>query len=158
MTTKHFVMVHRQARSNAKAAIDAADDGYVVTIKPPTRNLEQNAALWALLSEVSKQVEWYGNLLTTEEWKDVFTASLRKEKVVPGISGGFVVLGQRTSKMSKSEFSELLELAHAFAADKGVKINYLDSPIVTAHVDHINTLQKSVYKTAKNRDVLICEN
>ena len=121
MTTKHFVMAHKQARTNAKAAIDAADDGCIVTIKPPTRNLEQNAALWALLNEISKQVEWYGNMLTTDEWKNVFTASLKKEKVVPGIGGGFVVLGQRTSKMSKSEFSELLELAHAFAADRGVK-------------------------------------
>lgn len=121
-----FVLVHRQARDRAKAAIDAAPEGYVVTIKPPTRNLEQNAALWPLLGEISKQVDWYGNKLTDEEWKDVLTASLKKEKVVPGINGGFVVLGQRTSKMSKAEFSELLELAHAFAADKGVKIPYFD--------------------------------
>jgi len=39
---------------------------------------------------------------------------------VPGIDGGFVVLGLSTSKMSKEEMSELLELALAFGAQKGV--------------------------------------
>ena len=121
-----FIMAHQQARDNAKKAIDAAPDGFAVTIQEPTRNLEQNAALWPLLGEISSKVDWYGNKLTAEEWKDVLTAALKKEKVVPGINGGFVVLGQRTSQMNKKDFSELLDLAHAFAAEKGVVISYLD--------------------------------
>lgn len=123
-----FFLVHGEARERAKSAVDCAPEGYCVTIQERTRSLEQNAALWPLLGEISKQVDWYGQKLTDEEWKDVLTAGLKKEKVVPGINGGFVVLGQRTSKMSKAEFSELLEFAHAFAADKGVVIPYLDQP------------------------------
>jgi len=92
----------------------------MVTVSEQTRNLEQNAKLWALLAEVADQVDWYGNKLSAEDWKCVFSAALKKERVVPGINGGFVVLGQSTSKMSKSEFSELIELIHAFAAEKGV--------------------------------------
>jgi hypothetical protein len=42
---------------------------------------------------------------------------------VPGLDGGFVVCGQSTSKMTKSEFSELLELIAAFGANNGVKFN-----------------------------------
>lgn len=126
-----FRLVHDLARHRAKAAIDAAPDGQIVTIDDPTRTLEQNAALWPLLEEISKQVVWYGENLTEEEWKDVLTAALKKEKVVPGINGGFVVLGQRTSKMNKKDFSELLDLSYAFAAEKGVVISYLDQPAKT---------------------------
>lgn len=118
-----FHLVHEQARQRALVALQDAPDGYVVTINEPTRNLEQNAALWAALSDISRQVEWYGQRLTPEEWKDVFTASLKRQKVVPGLDGGFVVCGLSTSKMGKSEFSQLLDLAYAFGAEKEVKFH-----------------------------------
>ena len=118
-----FHLVHKQARQRALEALQDAPDGYVVTIHEPTRNLEQNAALWAALSDISKQVEWYGQKLTPEEWKDVFTASLKRQKVVPGLDGGFVVCGLSTSKMGKSEFSQLLDIAYAFGAEKEVKFH-----------------------------------
>ena len=121
-----FHLVHKQARQRALEDLQAAPDGYVVTIHEPTRNLEQNAALWAALSDISKQVEWYGQKLTPEEWKDVFTASLKLQKVVPGLDGGFVVCGLSTSKMGKSEFSQLLDLAYAFGAEKEVKFHDQD--------------------------------
>lgn len=92
-----------------------------VEVKEMTRSVEQNARLWALLTDVSRQVDWYGQKLTPEEWKDVFTASLKRHKVVPGIDGGFVVLGMRTSKMSIREMGELMELIEAFGAQRGVR-------------------------------------
>ena len=120
---RNFHLVHKQARQRALEALQDAPDGYVVTIHEPTRNLEQNAALWAALSDISKQVEWYGQRLTPDEWKDVFTASLKRQKVVPGLDGGFVVCGLSTSKMGKSEFSQLLDIAYAFGAEKEVKFH-----------------------------------
>jgi hypothetical protein len=93
----------------------------VVEIKPETRTLAQNARLWAMLTDVSKQVNWYGRKLSQEEWKHVFTASLSKQDVVPGIDGGFVVLGKSTSKMTKPEMSELQQLIEAFGAQHGVR-------------------------------------
>lgn len=51
----------------------------------------------------------------------MFTASLRKARVVPGIDpGSFVLLGLHTSAMSKEEMSMLLELIYAFGAEHGV--------------------------------------
>ncbi|AOZ52669.1 hypothetical protein BKX93_01635 [Chromobacterium vaccinii] len=103
---------------------EAADGrGLKVTIQTASiRNLSQNAAMWAALTDISEQLDWYGNNLTAEEWKDLLTASLRRTKVVPNIDGtGFVILGQRTSDMSIREMGELLELIHAFGAEKGVK-------------------------------------
>ena len=95
----------------------------VIEVKEKTRSTEQNARMWALLTDVSRQVDWYGQKLTPEEWKDVFSASLKKQKAVPGLDGGFVILGQRTSKMSIREMSELMELIEAFGADKGVRFS-----------------------------------
>jgi hypothetical protein len=93
----------------------------VIELKPETRSLEQNARLWAMLSDVAEQVDWYGRKLAAEDWKHVFSASLRKLDVVPNIEGtGFVALGLSTSKMTKAELSDLMELISAFGAERGV--------------------------------------
>lgn len=115
-----FVLAHEVARKRALDAVLKAPDGWCVEVKEKTRTLEQNALLWPLLTAVSEQVTWYGEKLTPENWKDVFTASLKKQKVVVGIDGGFVVCGSKTSAMSKADFSELIELIYAFGAQRGV--------------------------------------
>ena len=98
-----------------------ADEGYIVTIAEPSRNLEQNAKMWAMLADISEQTEWHGNKLNPEEWKDLLSAGLVQSKVVPNMTGnGFVILGQRTSKLSKSQFAALIELITAFAVERGV--------------------------------------
>lgn len=93
--------------------------------KQPTRTLDQNAMLWATLTDIARQVQWPvdGKLqyLEPEEWKDVLTAGLRKtQRVAQGIEGGFVMLGCRTSRMSIAEMIELIELAQAFGTEHGV--------------------------------------
>jgi hypothetical protein len=77
--------------------------------------------MWANLEDIAQQVTWYGVKLTKDEWKDVLTAALKKQKVVPGIEGGFVVIGARTSKMTVLEMTELIELSTAFGTQQGVK-------------------------------------
>lgn len=79
-----------------------------------------------MLTDVSEQVEWYGRKLTPDDWKNVFTAALSKQDAVPGIEGGFVVLGKATSKMTKSEMAELQTLIEAFGAQRGVKFTAPD--------------------------------
>ncbi|WP_334320390.1 recombination protein NinB [Gilliamella apicola] len=94
----------------------------VVSIQEMTRTLEQNARMWATLTDISEQVVWHGLKLTPEEWKHVFTATLNGQKTVPNIDGtGFIILGQSTRVMSKKELSNLLELAYAFGAERDVK-------------------------------------
>jgi len=100
----------------------------VVEVKPETRSLEQNARLWAMLTEISQQVDWYGKRLTPTDWKMVFSASLRKLDVVPNLDGtGFVALGLSTSKMSRREMAELQELMEAFAAERGVRFSAVEA-------------------------------
>lgn len=118
---KTFILAHDIARAGAVEAVRSAPAGWVVEVKPKTRSIDQNARLWALLTDVSRQVEWYGQRLTKEQWKDVFSAALTKQKVVPGIDGGFVVMGQRTSQMSVRELGDLMTLIEAFGAEHSVR-------------------------------------
>jgi hypothetical protein len=91
-----------------------AGNKLVLTIEEQKRSTEQNALLWSVLTDLSKQVVWHGEKLTKEEYKDLLTAGLKKQRAIPGIDGGFVVLGSSTSKMTKAEMAELITLAHAF--------------------------------------------
>ena len=117
-----YKLVSDQVRAHCIDEIARAPLGKVVIVQDPTRTLEQNALMWAMLADISAQVDWYGQRLTSDEWKDVFSASLKRQKVVPGLDGGFVVCGQRTSKMTKTEMSDLVELMNAFCAERGVKL------------------------------------
>lgn len=108
-------------RQNAHAAINAAPDGYTVTISPPKRSVVQNAKLWAMLTDVSRQVIHHGQKLKPESWKDLFTAHLKRQVMLPNIEGdGWIALGTRTSEMSVGEMADLIECIYAFGASKDV--------------------------------------
>lgn len=96
-------------------------------VKPEVRSDAANRRLWAMLTEISRQVDWYGQKLTPEEWKHVFSAALRKQKVVPGLDGGFVVLGLSTSKMTRGEMSEMQELMTAFGVERNVVFHDMEA-------------------------------
>jgi hypothetical protein len=123
------VLVIRDNRDREKAAAWCrnAPAGAQVELKAARRSTDQNRLLWQRLTEVAHQVEWYGQKLSAEDWKDVFSASLRRARVVPGIdAGSFVPLGMRTSDMTKQEMTDLLELIGAFGAERGVRFRDLD--------------------------------
>ena len=112
----------RTAWEEAKAMLMAGHRMRLV-VKQETRSTAQNSRMWAMLEDVSSQVTWHGRKLAKEDWKHVFSASLKKQDAVPGIDGGFVVLGQSTSKMTIAEMSQLMELMEAFGAEHEVKFS-----------------------------------
>jgi len=117
----NFHILSPLIRQNAMEAVRNAPVGWVVSIKPATRTTAQNARLWALLTDLAQQVDWYGQKLDAATWKDITTASLRKSRVVPGIDpGSFVVTGLHTSTMTKAELGDLMLLIEAFGAEQGV--------------------------------------
>lgn len=121
MSKQTIYLIDKQRKSYAKQCIDQAPEDFICIIQKKTRSLDQNAKLWAMLGDVSRQVEWYGRKLSSEDWKHVFTASLSQMDTVPGIDGGIVVLGQSTSKMTISHMRDLIELISAFGAQHDVK-------------------------------------
>lgn len=59
--------------------------------------------------------------MSPDDWKDVLTANWHREvRMAAGIDGGVVMLGQRTSKMTKEQMAELIDLMLAFGAERGV--------------------------------------
>lgn len=129
-----FILRAENARDRMRAAWDFAcrileQPGKAARIKieecQPTRTLAQNDCLWAVLTDIARQVQWPvdGKMqhLEPEDWKHVLSAGLKKhQRIAQGIDGGFVILGQRTSRMTIGEMSELIELCHAFGAEHGV--------------------------------------
>ena len=121
MTKKTFIIRDNDVRRRVIAAVWESPDGYAITISEPTRSTDQNARMWASLNDIATQVVWHGRKLDSESWKHIFSSSLKKMDVVPNLEGtGFVALGLSTSKMSKRELSDLLELIYSFGAERGV--------------------------------------
>ena len=97
----------------------------LLTITEPRRTLDQNAKMWPMLEDVAQQVEWpvdgVVQKLAREDWKHILSAGLKKhQRIAAGVDGGFVILGQRTSKLSKSEFSDLIEIIYEFGSRHAV--------------------------------------
>lgn len=93
------------------------------------RTIEQNAKMWAMLTDISKQVIWHGQRLSKEEWKEMITAALKRQKVVPGIDGGFVVIGASTSKMSIKEMIDVIDFSYAFGSDPAHPVKWTEPDI-----------------------------
>lgn len=108
------------ARQNCMRAVQSAPEGHVVTIAKPKRSNVLNAKMWAVLTQL-EPIDWYGNHLTKEEWKDVITASLKRQKIVPGIDGGFVVCGLHTREMPSSDIWDVIDTAYALGSERGIR-------------------------------------
>jgi hypothetical protein len=123
-----IILVDHERRSRALEAVSQAPLGYAVTIAEPSRTLSQNAAQFPILEAFAAQLKWPVNghmvSMDKDEWKQVLSAAFRQEtvRVAMGLTGGVVMLGARTSKFSKREFSEWLEYLHATAVERGVQL------------------------------------
>lgn len=104
-------------------AVHRSLDGDMVTItvkqgKP--RTLNQNAKLWPMLHDVSRQLQINGNTQSPEYWKHLFMWLLKEAEWVPGLNGEMVPMGMSTSALTTDKFSELIELIYAYGAEYGV--------------------------------------
>lgn len=104
------------------------EKGVLITVEyyEQKRSLEQNDKMWAMLTDISKQVPWLVDgqmrMLDPEDWKQIISAGLSAStRVAPGIEGGFVILGKRTSKFTIKQMIEMIELIQFFGDSKEVK-------------------------------------
>jgi hypothetical protein len=120
-----FTLWNDEKRALAKSIIDKAPVGARVEISEEKRTTEQNKKLWPSLTEISLQCRHHGLRLSPDDWKLLFLDQLNSEmRLVPNLDGdGFVNLGKSSSKLSKAEFSALIELILAYGAKHGVKFN-----------------------------------
>ena len=111
-----------EQRLRAAQAIHRAPDDWVVTIAPPTRTLDQNAKMHAMIADVMQQVDT-DRKWTADEWKDRFLHALGKEmNFLPDLDGrDFFPRGYRSSQLGKRDFADLVEIIYAFGAQHNVK-------------------------------------
>lgn len=122
MTRAVLVLSSPDVRQRAAHWASKVPDGTRLEFKAPKRSLEQNAKLWAMLTDVASQVKWHGLRLSADDWKLIFLDALKRElRMVPNLDGnGFVSLGRSSSDLSKSEMTDLIDLISAFGANHGV--------------------------------------
>lgn len=92
-----------------------------VIIGDEKRTAEQNDKMWPMLRDIALQVKWMvdGQLcfMSEQDWKAVFIASLKNEvRVAAGIDGGMVFLSASSKRLTKKNFSMLIEIIYAFGS------------------------------------------
>ncbi len=125
MSRALVILATRAERERAARWCMTAPVNTRVEFKEAKRTTDQNARMWAMLTDVAQQLPWHGQRLSADDWKLVFLAGLNQEmRLVPNINGnGFVNLGRSSSDLSKAEMGELMDLIEAFGAQHGVNFH-----------------------------------
>lgn len=122
-------------RATARRWLDACPLGYTLLFKPPVRTSIASAYMWALLDDVAAQKDWphgSGKRWPSDAWKDLFSASLRGQEMVPNLDNtGFVAFGSRTSEFGPEEMSDMIELIKAWGTQNHVVFTDKDQPVST---------------------------
>lgn len=108
-------------RQLAKRLIDAAPYGAVATVREATRSTDQNAKMWAMLSDVAR-AKPEGRRWTAETWKCAFMHSLGHQvQFCEGLDGsGPFPLGFRSSRLSVKQMIDLIEVIQEYGDRHGV--------------------------------------
>ena len=132
---RHLLRLTPSARHEAYRWVDKAlanwqtGKPWMLEIREPKRTDDQNAALWSLLGQITKQCPTHhGRTMTPELWKTVFMDALGHEvDYCPSLDGTRIFpLGHRSSQLTKQQFSDLLELILAWATAHGLTIKHFD--------------------------------
>jgi hypothetical protein len=108
-------------RKLAHALVDAAPVDAVVNIREAKRTLNQNAKLWAMLSDVSRAKPG-GRKHTADEWKALFMHACGHEvQFAEGLDGRPFPTGFRSSRLTVRQMSDLIEFVYAWCGDYGVQ-------------------------------------
>ena len=124
MTGQTIILHGYHARQQAHRLIECAPQGAILNIREARRTLDQNALMHALLSQIS-QAKPDGRVLDTDTWKALFmNAAGFTCTFEPTLDGsGVIPLGFKSSRLSKAEFSDLIEAIHSFAAERGINLD-----------------------------------
>ena len=120
MTAKTIILRGDFHRDLARMLISNAPEGWAVTVKEPTRTLEQNALLHAMLGDISRQCPM-GWKKTPDTWKAILLHACGHEvQFEMGLDGQPFPMGLRTSNLSVRQMSELIEFMYAFGAERNI--------------------------------------
>lgn len=120
--TRALLVLTPNTREKAAAWVRDWPNGTRVEFREPRRSLDQNAKLWALLSDVADQAQHCGQRYPAEVWKTLFMQAFGREvRFLPTLDGSSVFpLGFRSSELTKAEMSDLIEFILAWGAERGI--------------------------------------
>ena len=118
---KRFILHTSLVRDNAVAAVRTADRDSIVTITARTRSNEQNAKLWAMLSDVADAAP-EGRHWTPETWKCAFMHYLGHQvRFCEGLDGsGPFPLGFHSSRLTVAQMGDLITCIIKYGDEHGV--------------------------------------
>lgn len=109
------------ARSLAYSLVAKAPDGFVMTLSERKRTNEQNDFMWGLLTDISV-AKPLGRRHTPEDWKAIAMNACGWEcQFIEGLDGRPFPQGFRSSRLTKTQMSNLIEWLLAFGAEQGVR-------------------------------------
>lgn len=121
MTGQTVIIRGDSQRSLAKQLIDIAPIDAVVNVREATRNLDQNAKLWAMLSDISR-AKPDGRTHTAEVWKALFMNACGYEvQFLHGLDGNPFPAGFRSSRLTVRQMADLITFVAAYGDERGVK-------------------------------------
>lgn len=119
--TQTVILHGPRQRAIAAEIVAAAPVGAVVTVKAATRSADQNAKMWAILSDISR-AKPEGRRWTPETWKCAFLHSLGHQvQFADGLdnSGPFPI-GFRSSRLTVAQMADLITCAMEYGGRHGV--------------------------------------
>jgi hypothetical protein len=117
-----FILARPIDRERAAMLCFQAEPFSVLELRDPARSQKQNANLWRMLTQVSKQLVWHGQRYSPEAWKDWFMHRVFGAVWMPDENGGMIPVGRSTSALKVDEHRKLTDLIEAFAARHGVEL------------------------------------
>lgn len=125
MSSELFSVTSEAQRNTLINHLRERDLFFWVKVYDKLRTVPQNDRLHPLIRPIAKQLTWHGQTLSEDDWRLLFMDALNREmRVVPNIDNtGFVQLGRRSSKLNVSDFSDLMALIEAFAAQHGIDLD-----------------------------------
>lgn len=96
--------------------------GYMLKASERTRTDEQNRLLWPCLKAFEDQATIRGQTFRDHQWKSILMEALgHEQEILPSLDGSrWFAAGLRSSQLGVKEFSDLIELINAEAAERGV--------------------------------------
>ncbi|MCA0188852.1 MAG: recombination protein NinB [Proteobacteria bacterium] len=120
LSKRTLVLAHDVARQRALQAVRDAPAGYVVTIQEPARNSLQNAFYWALLADISDQLEPDGKHFGPQTWHEHFKGAYLEPDLVELPNGKYKFVEPTTTKLGRRAFSNYVEQIMVWAVEAGV--------------------------------------
>lgn len=114
-----------------------------VEVREEKRSGAENRLLHALLTHISKTMEWAGKKRDVETWKRLLTAAWcrannEQVELLPALDGhGVDIVFRRTSQLTRKECADLIEFVFSWGAEHDIEFPKAPRQIVDAETGEI---------------------